>query len=281
MAKAVGLGVVSGKGGLLGSDHSHHTDDTHDTDHPHHSDDADHRRPGRVWAPSVLATDDGYVPYYTSSDDASGLQCVGAAFSEDPEGPFVDGSGEPFVCQRDLGGTIDASPFVDDDGTAWLLYKNDGDCCGIVTELWSQQLSDDGLELVGDPVSLLQTTEDWEGPLIEAPSMARGVGTYWLFYSANWWDSADYTVGVASCDSPTGPCTKLPEPWLASHGEAAGPGGSEDFTDARGNHWLVYHVWVTDAIGYDQGGARSLFAVPLDTTGDAPIATGLDDAATD
>ncbi|MEZ5269512.1 MAG: hypothetical protein R2789_13435 [Microthrixaceae bacterium] len=36
-----------------------------------------------------------------------------------------------FVCQRDLGRTIDASPFVDEDGTKWLLYKNDGNCCDI------------------------------------------------------------------------------------------------------------------------------------------------------
>ncbi len=99
-------------------------------------------KPGRVWAPSVLATDGGYVLYYTSQDNQSGLQCVGAAFSKDPTGPFVDDHDGPFVCQRQLGGTIDASPFVDDDGTAWLLFKNDGNCCDIVTQLWSQQLSE-------------------------------------------------------------------------------------------------------------------------------------------
>ena len=232
-------------------------------------------RPGLVWAPSVLSTDDGYVMYYTSVDDESGLQCVGAAFSDSPTGPFVDERDEPFVCQRELGGTIDASPFVDDDGTAWLLYKNDGNCCDIVTELWSQELSDDGLDLVGDPVSLLSTTESWEGPLIEGPSMVRSDGTYWLFYSANWWDSADYTIGAASCESPTGPCTKIDQPWLSSHGDAAGPGGPEEFTDARGNRWLVYHAWITDEVGYDNGGARALFAVPLDLGADPPVATGL------
>lgn len=232
--------------------------------------------PGLVWAPSVLETADGFVLYYTSKDLESGLQCVGAAFAEEPVGPFVDERDEPLVCQRDLGGTIDASPFVDADGSQWLLYKNDGNCCDIVTQLWSQPLSDDGLDLTGDPVSLLKTTEDWEGPLIEGPSMVQSGDTYWLFYSANWWDSADYAMGAARCDGPTGPCTKLDGPWLGSHGQAAGPGGPEEFTDNRGKGWVVYHAWLGDAIGYDEGGTRSLFAVTIDVTDDEPVAIGLD-----
>ncbi|MDZ7731826.1 MAG: family 43 glycosylhydrolase [Acidimicrobiia bacterium] len=77
--------------------------------------------PGRVWAPSVLDTGDGYVLYYTSRETESDLQCVGAAVADDPEGPFVDERDEPFVCQRDLGGTIDASPFTAPDGTRYLM----------------------------------------------------------------------------------------------------------------------------------------------------------------
>ncbi len=105
--------------------------------------------------------------------------------------------------------------------------------------------------------------------------MVKSGDPYWLLYSSNWWDSADYTIGAARCDAPTGPCTKLDNPWLASQAGTAGPGGPSEFTDSQGNHWLVYHAWVTDAIGYDNGGARSLFAVPLDLTGAVPVATGL------
>lgn len=106
--------------------------------------------------------------------------------------------------------------------------------------------------------------------------MTRSGDRYWLLYSANWWDSADYTVGAASCDSPTGPCTKVGQPWLASHHEASGPGGAEDFTDVQGNHWVVYHAWTSDTIGYDDGGTRSLFAVPLDLDGEVPVPAGVD-----
>lgn len=236
--------------------------------------------PGRVWAPSVLELDEGYVLYFTSEDTASGLQCVGAAASDDPRGPFVDTSDGPLVCQRDLGGTIDASPFLDPDGNAWLLYKNDGNCCDLLTRIWSQRLSPDGLSVEGDPASLVETSEDWEGPLVEGPSMVPAAdGGHWLFYSANWWDSADYAVGAARCASPTGPCTKVDGPWLATHADVSGPGGSEAFVDARGTRWMIYHAWVGDQVGYDEGGGRALFALPLDVSGDLPVAVGLDDAS--
>lgn len=234
-------------------------------------------KPGLVWAPSVLHTSDGYVLYYTSHDTESGHQCIGAAFSTTPQGPFVDDSDEAFVCQRDLGGTIDASPLVADDGTTWLVFKNDGNCCGITTRLWIQQLSADGRKVHGQPVSLLKTDEAWEGPLIEGPSMIQSGDHFWLFYSANDWDTASYATGVARCDSPTGPCSKMAKPFMVSHGDASGPGGAETFTDIRNRHWIVYHAWVNDKVGYQSGGTRSLFAVPLDVTGDEPVATGLSD----
>lgn len=233
--------------------------------------------PGLVWAPSVLRTSDGYVLYYTSLDTESGHQCIGAAFATTPRGPFVDDRESAFVCQRSLGGTIDASPFMADDGTKWLLYKNDGNCCDITTELWIQRLADDGLSTKGAPVSLLATDADWEGPLIEGPSMIQAGDHYWLLYAANDWNSDRYATGAARCASPTGPCTKLAEPLLASRGDTAGPGGAEVFTDARGKDWIVYHAWVGDEIGYEAGGTRSLFAVPLDVTGSEPVASGLTD----
>lgn len=105
--------------------------------------------------------------------------------------------------------------------------------------------------------------------------MTRAGDTYWLFYSANWWDSPDYTVGVARCESVAGPCTKVEVPWLESHGTAVGPGGAEEFVDAVGNQWVVYHAWDDAAVGYHLGGSRSLFALPLDLSGDAPVAPGL------
>ena len=66
---------------------------------------------GRTWAPGVIAVDDSFIAYYTAAQLGTGLQCVGRAIADDPEGPFVDDSDEPLVCQEDEGGSIDASPF--------------------------------------------------------------------------------------------------------------------------------------------------------------------------
>ena len=39
--------------------------------------------------------------------------------------PFIDRSSEPLIFQHRRGGSIDPSPFVDDDGRAYLLWKSD------------------------------------------------------------------------------------------------------------------------------------------------------------
>ncbi len=66
---------------------------------------------GLVWAPGVLEVAPGeFVLYYTSQDLESGRQCIGVAVADDATGPYVDDHDEPFICQRELGGSIDASP---------------------------------------------------------------------------------------------------------------------------------------------------------------------------
>jgi hypothetical protein len=213
-----------------------------------------------VWAPSVLARPDGrHVLYYAVRERASGLFCVSRAVSvSGPHGPFLDRSGGPMVCQRDQGGTIDPSPFVDAEGTAWLLHKSEGLERRLPTRLWSQQLNGDGTALVGPRHLLLATDQPWEGPIIENPAMVSADGRLWLLYSGNRWQSRDYAVGWATCESPAGPCTK-PEtgPLFGSANGAAGPGGVELFTDAGGDTWMAYHAWADGAVGYPDG-VRSL-----------------------
>ena len=75
--------------------------------------------------------------------------CISRATSANPAGPFVDDSSSAFVCPVSKGGAIDPSVFVAADGTPWLLWKSDGDCCSLPTTIYSQQLSPDGLSVVG------------------------------------------------------------------------------------------------------------------------------------
>jgi beta-xylosidase len=212
-----------------------------------------------TWAPSVLQIARRYVLLYTARDRRSGRQCIGRAESTSPAGPFVDRSSAPFICQSDLGGSIDASFVRQSSGQLYVVWKNDGNCCGQPVTLWSQQLSTDGRLLQGTPVQLLERDQPWEGPLIEAPTMWEEKGRWHLLYSANMWDSQLYSMGYAECDTPMGPCRKIGNgPVLESDPETAGPGGAETFTDRDGQRWIAYHGWTAPLVGYRGGGVRSL-----------------------
>jgi hypothetical protein len=132
--------------------------------------------------------------------------------------------------------------FVAADGTPWLLWKSDGDCCGLETTIYIQQLSPDGLSVAGPPHALIGATQYWEGGIVEGPSMIEQNGHFWLFYSANMWGTPNYGIGVAECATLTGPCTKpLQQAWLSSTAVGRGPGGQE-FFQVGGLVWMVHHV---------------------------------------
>ena len=79
------------------------------------------------------------------------------------------------------------------------------------TGIYAQDLSADGRELLGQPVKIFAPVQPWEGTIVEAPDMIEAWGTYWLFFSGNWYYSTSYGIGVAACQSPFGPCSD-PEP---------------------------------------------------------------------
>lgn len=226
-----------------------------------------------TWAPEVLRTPDGYVLYFTARHAASGLQCIGAATSQDPRGPFTSQGSEPLVCQYGLGGTIDASPFRAPDGQLYLYFKNDGNNPAFdkPTEIFAQRLSPDGLGLVGDPVSLLRNDQPWEGRVVEAPTMVERGGAYVLFFSANdyAWQStqrvSSYAIGYATCEGPLGPCTDAPDnPFLASSYDPclSGPGHQTVF-QSGGRDLLAFHSWSATQACRPANLGRFLHIVPM------------------
>lgn len=226
-----------------------------------------------IWAPAVWARPDGqYVLYYAGLDNASNKMCVSRAVSSSPAGPFTDDSTGPFVCPLDEGGAIDPAVVVDD-GKPYLLYKNDGNCCGITTTLWSVPLSSDGLSLDGSPTKLLSDDQKWEGGNTEAPSMVAVGDKYLLFYSGNDWSTANYAIGYGVCDSITGPCRKPEDDaWMTSTGDAKGPGGQE-FFEADNQVWMVYHGWLPGEVN-TPGGERRLFLDVITVSDDVPSRIG-------
>jgi hypothetical protein len=228
---------------------------------------------GFQWAPSVWARPDGtFVMYYstpatqaldcvnkvtdpgcvTTTHGANTAMCISRATSTNPSGPFVDDSSSAFICPTAQGGAIDPSIFVATNGTPWLLWKADGDCCNLPTYIYSQQFSADGLSTVGPPHELIGATQAWEGGLVEAPSMVQSGNTFWMFYSANLWGTPNYSIGIAKCTSVTGPCTKpLDRAWHTSTNQANGQGygGSEFFVAGGGLVWMVHHGLVPGQSG--------------------------------
>lgn len=231
-------------------------------------------RPGFTWAPEVTATVDGqgYVMYFTARHAASGRQCIGAATSRSPAGPFRAAGETPLICQVEEGGSIDASSFVDDDGSRYILWKNDGNCCGMDTWIYIQGLSDDGLSLQGTPARLIRGDEAWEGFLVEAPTLWKYQGKYYLFYSANRYVGQQYAVGYAVAEIPLGTYRKPAGPLLVTsiqHGPVIGPGGQDVVLAKDGRTWLLYHAWDPVTVGY-----RGLYLDELVWDGATPSVKG-------
>jgi beta-xylosidase len=211
---------------------------------------------GPAWSPSVLQIGSRFHLYYAVRNASSGKFCLSHAESSWPEGPYADTSLWAFLCQDDRGGVIDPSPFVDADGTPWLLWKSEGHV-GDPARLWSQRLARDGKGLVGPRLSILVPDRAWEAGIVEAPAMVRAWGAYWLLYSGNRWDTGMYAVGYARCATPAGPCTKADGPILTGAPGAPGPGSLEVFDAGRGVIGVAYHAWSGPRVGYPHG-TRSL-----------------------
>ena len=229
---------------------------------------------GRTWAPEVIKVGAKWLLYYTAHSRRRNVQCLGVASADSPRGPFRDQSTDPLVCQYDQGGTIDANPFRDSDGKLYLYYKSDGNAVGKTTYIWGQQLSDDGLKVVGDAVPLIKDDAKWEWRLVEAPSMVRSPAGHQLFYSAAFfgWDPNErlsrYGTGYAICSGPLGPCKDAPEnPILHSFNDReagclSGPGHPGIFQVGT-RTFMAFHAWAATSGCRKAQDERYLYVAPL------------------
>jgi beta-xylosidase len=221
---------------------------------------------GRTWAPDVSKAGKGYVMYFSAHSVDPDLQCIGVARGTSPAGPFTNVGSKPLVCPADAGGAIDPASFVDADGTRYLLWKNDGNCCGKDTWLHLQKTSPDGLTLAGPAVRLVKQDQTWEGNLVEAPTLVRHGSQYTLLYSANAYSGDQYATGYATADKLTGPYRKAPQPLLSTSGTGViGPGGQDVVPGPGGKDYLAVHGW-DPAITH-----RSMYLLPVTWQGGKPV----------
>ena len=217
-------------------------------------------------SPGVFYWAGHYVMFYDALAQSSGLYCISVATSASPQGPFIDGSGGPLICQWLLGGSVDPAPFVDPSGHAWLYWKSNGGASSVAAHLWVAALGGDGTTLASAPTDVMDqdmVSHPWEST-IENPSMVYAQGSYFLFFAGGGWQSRGYAEGYAVCAGPIGPCTQPTSgPVLTSYGTAAGPGAGNAYPDASGNLWLSYAAWSAGCTSYACGGRRQLYVAPL------------------
>lgn len=210
---------------------------------------------GDFWAPEIHKLGERYIAYFTARDQ-HGMLSIGAASSASPTGPFED-LGAPLVHDPAMG-LIDASQITASDGTPYLLWKEDGNAIGKPTRILAQQLTADGLALLGSPATLISNDQPWECAVTEAPYMVERGGMFYLFYSGASYADATYAVGVARGPSPLGPMTKLGAPILSTAGAWTGPGHCSVIDTFAGDTAVFYHAWPNDCVNGPECGRATL-----------------------
>lgn len=203
---------------------------------------------GKTWAPSVIynPTTKRFVMFYAALDNdySPPKHCIGKAVSRTAAGPYRDTSTTPFLCQPDLGGTIDPDVYINPNtGRAFLYVKNAGNAAGLPDYIWVQRLTAT-FAATGPLTRLLAVDQPWQGRTIEGPTMSKFRGHFFLLYAGNTYTTRRYAIGYATCRTPYGPCTDNPaNPLIATSGTMRGPGSPAFFTTPRGVHKIVFAAW--------------------------------------
>jgi arabinan endo-1,5-alpha-L-arabinosidase len=215
---------------------------------------------GRTWAPDVYPNPDGtYTLTYTAWHKASGRQCIGVATATSPLGPFSPVGANPLICPLDQGGAIDANTFVANDGTRYLVWKNDGNAIGQPSTLWLTRTTNNGQTLVGGNSALLTSSG-----VIEAPDLVQRGSQYVLFFSGGGYNDCNYLTSYATAPSLSGPWTTAFRPLMTTasfDNHVCGPGGADVVGDK-----VFVHGWVN--------GSRHLYVADLGWANDYPVVRG-------
>jgi xylan 1,4-beta-xylosidase len=200
------------------------------------------------WAPEISEYHGKYYVYYVGRKK-DGPLAVAVAMAEKPSGPYKDYG--PLVAQPD--GSIDPVPVTNENDERYLVWKEDGNSRRQPTVIWAQQLTPDGLKLVGEPKEILRNDAPWEGAVVEGPFIVHRGEWFYLFYSGNGCcgQGCDYALGVARSQRLLGPWEKCPaNPILAGNATWKCPGHGSIVQDANERFWLLYHAYSARSFTY-------------------------------
>ena len=162
----------------------------------------------RCWAPEVHEYNGKFYLFFCGRDSKE-IFHGSVAVCDTPDGTFKPIGDKPLL--NFSYSVIDLSFLADDDGRTYIYYSKDCSTNKIngkgVSQSFGVEVKNDFTALIGEPVLISEPTESWEkksGNTIwnEGPVVFKENGKYYLLYSANYYQSKDYSVGYCMSDSP-------------------------------------------------------------------------------
>jgi GH43 family beta-xylosidase len=212
---------------------------------------------GLLWGAEIHERNDQYYLYY-SIEINGGTPRIGVATADNVFGPFVD-KGSPLF---DFGySAIDNNLFTDTDGISYMYYVRDA-LDNVVegvheSHIYVVKMNDDFISTkpMEESVELIVPDQSWEmmsggsyWNWVEGCFVHKEGDSYYLFYSANKFNEAAYSVGYAVSNSPTGPFVKSDQNPLmyTVASEFSGPGNNSLFYSKDGKElFTAYHMHTT------------------------------------
>ncbi len=149
-----------------------------------------------AWAPQVIERDGKFFFYAPVSVPGWPKNVIAVAVADNPLGPFKDALGRPLI-DKEVG-YIDPSPFIDDDGQAYLYWGN--------PHLWYVKLNRDMISTSGEIVKDPQFAKVKGGPdtfhYQEGPWAYKRGPHYYMAYAST---CCPEGIGYAMGSGPAGP----------------------------------------------------------------------------
>lgn len=202
---------------------------------------------GQLWAPEVTKWKGKWYMFYSARDRQSRKRDLAVSVADRIRGPYkflaklVPGSTEN--SGPDENGAIDPNLYIEG-GKPYLLYIREAPPRAVKMV----ELTPDLTKTVGEAKVLIGVDREIEKGVLDAPTLIKHQGAYWLFYSSGWFQSwkrdACYQVWAAKSSSLKGPYVKPDSPLLKTkEGETYSPGHQAVFKLPSGEWWMAYHAW--------------------------------------
>jgi len=196
------------------------------------------------WAPQVFQHNNAWYLAYTANEN------IAFAKSDNPLGSFVQEEVKPL--KQGLR-QIDPYIFKDDDGKLYLYHVrlNKGN------HIYVAEIKDDFSGIKEETLThcITPAAGTWEDTqtfksavVVEGATVVKHENTYYLFYSANNFQSDDYAVGYATSQSPLGPWKRYEGNPIIHKGVIGedGTGHGDLLVGANNQLYYVFHAHASD-----------------------------------